>query len=45
MVPTQIGKPEKWEGISNFERLEKSGKVTQNTGNVFQANVRSMYYF
>ena len=38
-VPTQTGKPEKWEGIFQsgkspgiLYRLEKSGKITQNTG-------------
>ena len=38
-VPTRTGKPGKWEGIFQsgksqgiLNRLEKSGKITQNTG-------------
>ena len=38
-VPTRTGKPEKWEGIFQsgknqgiLTRLEKSGKITQNSG-------------
>ena len=40
-VPTQTGKPEKWEGIFQsgksrgiLNRLEKSGQITQNTGKI-----------
>ena len=39
MVPTRTGKPGKWENFfpvreksGNFERLEKSGNFTQNSG-------------
>ena len=47
-VPTRTGKPGKWEGIFQsgksqgiLNRLEKSGKITQNTGKLreFQTNI------
>ena len=47
-VPTWTGKPGKWEGIFQsgksqgiFNRLEKSGEITQNTGKLkeFEINI------
>ena len=55
-VPTQIGKPGKWEGnfpvrekSGNFEQTgrvrEKSGKITQNTGKVRESQTNTFCYF
>ena len=47
-IPTRTGKPGKWEGIFQsgksqriLNRLEKSGKITQNTGKLreFEINI------
>ena len=55
-VPTQTGKPGKWEGIFQsgkspgiLNRLEesgkKSGKITQNTGKVRESQTNTFCYF
>ena len=50
--PLGLGNLEKWEGIFQsgksqgiFNRLEKSGKITQNTGKVTEFLKNIIYYF
>ena len=51
-VTTRTGKPGKWEGIFKsgksqgvLNRLENSGKITQNTGKVREFYTNIIYYF
>ena len=52
LCPTETGKPGKWEGIFQsgksqgiLNRLEKSGKITQNTGKTSGIFRKMLCYF